>query len=158
MQDPMINNPMILYIKPQTSKPIVSPTTNSQIIMFMIIPLVIVLQIFPFLKNDMMLINPAINNRGMLAYITTKPILCVRPLLYIQALCTQNRSYPTLMDRNNASNVPIMRKLPIIALRNFLVTIFTSIIKGFPLSVPDLRKFHLLQGAVYYSLFSYSHI
>ena len=116
MQDPMINNPMILYIKPQTSKPIVSPTTNSQIIMFMMIPLVIVLQIFPFLKNDMMLINPAINNSGMLAYITTKPILCVRPLLYIQALCTQNRSYPTLIVRYNANKVPMIKNEPIIAL------------------------------------------
>lgn len=94
----------------------------------------------------------------MIAYNPTQAIFCIKPSRYIQVICIQNRSYPTLMDRNNASNVPIMRKLLIIALRNFLVTIFTSIIKGFPLSVPDLRKFHLLQDAVYYSLFSYSHI
>ena len=116
------------------------------------------LQIYPFLRNDIVQISPAINASGMIAYNPTQAIFCIKPSRYIQVICIQNRSYPTLMDRNNASNVPIMRQLPIIALRNFLVTIFTSIIKGFPLSVPDLRKFHHLQDAVYYSLFSHSHI
>ena len=116
MQDPIISNPIILYIKPQTSKPIIIPAYINHKMIFMIIPLVIVLQIFPFLKNDMMLINPAINNSGMLAYITTKPILCVRPLLYIHALCTQNRSYPTLIVRYNANKVPMIKNDAIIAL------------------------------------------
>lgn len=112
MQDPMINNPMILYIKPQTSKPIVSPTTNSQIIMFMMIPLVIGFQICPFLKNDIVLVSPAINNNGILTYNATKPTFCIKPPRNIQTLCTQNRSYPTLIVRYNANKVPKIKKEP----------------------------------------------
>ena len=112
----MINNPMILYINPQTSKPIVSPTINSQIIMFMMIPLVIGFQICPFLKNDIILVSPAMNNIGISAYSTTKPILYIKPSRCIHVLCTQNRSYPTLIVGYNANKVPMIKNEPIIAL------------------------------------------
>ena len=116
MQDPIISNPIILYIKPQTSKPIIIPAYINHKMIFMIIPLVIVLQIFPFLKNDIVLVSPAINNRGMSEYSKTKTIFCIKPSRYIQALCIQNRSYPTLIVRYNANKVPMIKNEPIIAL------------------------------------------
>ena len=66
----------------------------------------------PFLKNDIVLVSPAINNRGMSEYSKTKTIFCIKPPRYIQALCIQNRSYPTLMVRYNANRVPMVKKEP----------------------------------------------
>ena len=59
MQDPMISNQIILFIKPQTSKPIIIPAYINDKIIFMIIPLVIGLQTSPFLNNDIVLVSPA---------------------------------------------------------------------------------------------------
>lgn len=116
MQDPMISNPIILYIKPQTSKPIIIPAYISHKIIFMIIPLVIGLQTCPFLKKDIVLVSPAMNNIGRSAYSTTKPILYIKLSRCIHVLCTQNRSYPTLIVRYNANKVPMIKNEPIIAL------------------------------------------
>ena len=91
------------------------PKINHRII-FTTIPLVIGFHICPFLKNDIVLVSPAINNSGMLAYNATKPIFCIKPSRYIQTLCTQNRSYPTLIVRYNANKVPMIKNEPIIAL------------------------------------------
>lgn len=92
------------------------PKINHRII-FTIIPLVISFQICPYLKNDIVLVSPAINNSGMLAYNAIEPIFCSSPSLCIQTGCFQNRSYPTLIVRYNANKVPIIRKEPIIFLR-----------------------------------------
>ena len=82
----------------------------------MTIPLVIGFQISPFLKNDIVLTSPAINNRGMSAYINVATIFSNKPSRYIHVLCTQNRSYPTLIVRYNANKVPMIKKETIIAL------------------------------------------
>ena len=80
--------------------------------MFIAIPLTTGFQMFPVLKNDIVLVSPAINNRGMSAYSKTKTIFCIKPSRYIQALCIQNKSYPTLMVRYNANRVPMVKKEP----------------------------------------------
>lgn len=87
MHNPMISNPHILYMKPQTSKQIIIPAKISHKTMFTIIPLVIGFQICPFLKKDIVLVSPAINNSGMLVYNAAEPILCINPSLYLQAEC-----------------------------------------------------------------------
>lgn len=59
----------------------------------------------------------------MIAYNPTQAIFCIKPSRYIHALCTQNRSYPTLIVRYNANKVPMIKNEPIIALRIVLVII-----------------------------------
>ena len=75
----------------------------------------------PFLKNDIVLVSPAINDNGMAAYKPTQTIFCIKASRYIHALCTQNRSYPTLTVRYNANKVPMIKKEAIIAFRIVLV-------------------------------------
>ena len=57
----------------------------------------------------------------MVAYKPTQEIFCIKPSRYIQALCTQNRSYPTLIVRYNANKVPMIKKNAIIDLLIVLV-------------------------------------
>ena len=96
--------------------PTISPAKIRHKYIFMMIPLVIGFQICPFLKYDIVLVRPAMNNIGISAYSTTKPILYIKPSRCIHVLCTQNRSYPTLIVRYNANKVPIIKKEPIILL------------------------------------------
>ena len=94
----------------------ITPAKINHRIIFIIIPLVIGFQICPFLKNDIVLVSPAINNNGILTYNATKPTFCIKPSRNIQTLCTQNRLYPTLIVRYNTNKVPIIKNEPIIAL------------------------------------------
>ena len=102
----------ILKIKSIGAMPIIIPAYVNHKIIFMIIPLVTGTHISPVLKNDIVLVSPAINNRGMSAYSKTKTIFCIKPSRYIQALCIQNKSYPTLMVRYNANRVPMVKNEP----------------------------------------------
>lgn len=67
----------------------------------------------PLMRNDIVLVRPARNSRTISAYMPTTHILANNPSRYIQALCTQNRSNPTLIVRYNANKVPIIRNVPI---------------------------------------------
>ena len=111
--NPMISNPQILYMNPQTSMHIISPAKISHSATFTIIPLVIGFHICFFRKNETVLTRPAIANSAKSADITTKPIFCIKPSLYIQVLCTQKRSYPPSTVIYNANKVPIIRDVPI---------------------------------------------
>lgn len=102
-----------LNMNPQTSMQIISPAIISHSATFTIIPLVIGFHICFFRKNETVLTRPAIANSAKSADITTKPIFCIKPSLYIQVLCTQKRSYPPSMVIYNANKVPIIRNEPI---------------------------------------------
>ena len=114
--NPITSKLQILKIKLVGVMPIISPAKIRHKYIFMMIPLVIGFQMYPFLKNDIVLVSPAINNKGMSEYSKTKTIFCIKPSRYIQALCIQNRSYPTLIVRYNANKVPMIKNEPIIAL------------------------------------------
>ena len=79
----------------------------------MMIPLVIGFQICPFLKNDIVLVRPAIANRAKSADIATNPIFCINPSLYIQVVWIQKRSIAPSIVIYNANKVPIIRNAPI---------------------------------------------
>ena len=79
----------------------------------MIIPLVIGFQICFFLKNDIALANPAMNNRMTSIYSTIKPIFCIAPNRCINVVsCPQYNECATSIIIYNANKVPIIRKVP----------------------------------------------
>ena len=111
--NPMISNPQILYMNPQTSMQIINPATSIHSATFTIIPLVIGFQICFFRKNETVLIRPAIANNGKSAHITRKTIFCIKPSLCNQVLWIQKISYKPSIVIYNANNVPIIRNEPI---------------------------------------------
>ena len=111
--NPMISNPQILYMNPQTSMQIIRPAIISHSATFTIIPLVIGFHICFFRKNETVLISPARANSAKSAYITTKPIFCIQPSLYIQVVWAQKRSIAPSIVIYNANKVPIIRNEPI---------------------------------------------
>ena len=72
---------------------------------------------FPVLKNDIVLVSPAINNRGMSAYSKTKTIFCINPIRSINVVnCPQYNACATSIIIYNANEVPNIRNVPSIIL------------------------------------------